>query len=284
MRLERHDDPVALRDAVEEHLLADEPRHNLLIGLLGVLVRQPDVYPEFRLWRVADDDGRTLAAALRTPPHLVVVSSAASSAALETLGRGIAADDGGAPGVMGALPEAEDLAGVVAAAVGRGSRTTMRQRIHVLERVEDVPVPPGAPRAAGPGDLQLVLDWSRAFHSEAGPNDVWDEEQTRRRLAHRLAGGRDEGVRFWEDDGPVCLAGFTGPTRTGIRVGPVYTPPDRRRRGYATALVAHVSREQLASGRRFCFLYTDVANLTSNAIYRTIGYRPHCESAMIRFV
>ena len=79
---------------------------------------------------------------------------------------------------------------------------------------------------------------------------------------------------LWEDGGvPVSLAGFSGPTPTGIRVGPVYTPPSHRRRGYATTLVADLSQWLLGQGYRACFLYTDRSNPTSNHIYETIGYR-----------
>jgi uncharacterized protein len=64
----------------------------------------------------------------------------------------------------------------------------------------------------------------------------------------------------------------------------VYTPTADRRRGYATALVARVSAEQLASGRTACYLHTDLANPTSNAIYARIGYEWVCEAVDLRFV
>jgi predicted GNAT family acetyltransferase len=70
------------------------------------------------------------------------------------------------------------------------------------------------------------------------------------------------------------MAGMGGPTPTGIRIGPVYTPPDRRRRGYASALVAAASQAALDEGRRQVFLFTDLANPTSNHIYAAIGYEP----------
>jgi len=83
---------------------------------------------------------------------------------------------------------------------------------------------------------------------------------------------RGGGLRVWEDNTPVSMAGASGPTPNGIRVGAVYTPPERRRRGYASGLVAALSQEQLDAGKRFCFLYTDLANPTSNKIYQDIGY------------
>ena len=64
------------------------------------------------------------------------------------------------------------------------------------------------------------------------------------------------------------------PTPTGTRVGPVYTPPERRGHGYATSLVAELTAERLAAGHAFCFLFTDLSNPTSNAIYARIGYEP----------
>jgi predicted GNAT family acetyltransferase len=83
---------------------------------------------------------------------------------------------------------------------------------------------------------------------------------------------RGGGLRVWEDDTPVSMAGASGPTPNGIRVGAVYTPPEKRRRGYASGLVAALSQEQLDAVKRFCFLYTDLANPTSNKIYQDIGY------------
>src|SRR5438093_1092376 len=89
-----------------------------------------------------------------------------------------------------------------------------------------------------------------------------------------IAGGR---LRLWEDGVVVSMAGASGPTPNGIRVGAVYTPPDKRRRGYASALVAALSQEQLDTGKKFCFLYTDLANPTSNKIYQDVGYEPVCD-------
>ena len=66
-------------------------------------------------------------------------------------------------------------------------------------------------------------------------------------------------------------------------VGNVLTHADYRGRGYATTLVAEQSRWLLDAGRRFCFLYTDLDNPTSNALYRRIGYRMIAESGEVRF-
>ena len=65
-----------------------------------------------------------------------------------------------------------------------------------------------------------------------------------------------------------------------VRVAFVYTPPERRRRGYGGACVASVS-EQLASQE--CVLYTQLHDPASNALYRRIGYEPVIEVWIYRF-
>jgi predicted GNAT family acetyltransferase len=68
------------------------------------------------------------------------------------------------------------------------------------------------------------------------------------------------------------MAGFSRPTKTGVSVSSVYTPPAFRKRGYASALVASLSALALENGKKFCTLYTDLSNPTSNSIYQKIGY------------
>jgi predicted GNAT family acetyltransferase len=118
--------------------------------------------------------------------------------------------------------------------------------------------------------------------------EVLEEGDPGRTEAREIVGQRlgadDAGFLLWADGGGVVSAsGWGGPTPNGIRIGPVYTPPALRGRGYATALVAELSQTLLDQGRRFCFLFTDLANPTSNAIYERIGYVRVCESGMIVF-
>ena len=66
-------------------------------------------------------------------------------------------------------------------------------------------------------------------------------------------------------------------------IGGVYTPPDCRNRGYASACVAELSRRLLDEGRAFCCLYTDASNPTSNSIYQKIGYKLVADSSHYAF-
>jgi uncharacterized protein len=270
------EDAAAFLDAAGPLLLADEARHNLILGLAGTLRDDPALYPQRRLWLV-EDGPEVVGAALRTPPLNLILARPRSDAALEQLAATV---DGDLPGVVGALPEVEDFAAAWAERTGATPRLAFRQGVYALEHVRPVGDVPGRMRPATPDDRPLLLDWSRAFGVEAGPEDPPDEERVVRGVDHRLSSPR-AGLVLWEHDGPVCLAGFGGHTPNGIRIGPVYTPPERRGRGYASALVAELSAELLSQGRRFCFLYTDLANPTANRIYERIGYERVCESAEI---
>src|SRR5207249_2972148 len=100
-------------------------------------------------------------------------------------------------------------------------------------------------------------------------------EQDWRRMADRWIAGLGRTAWLWAvGDRIVSLACVGGLTPHGTRVGPVYTPPADRGRGYASNLVARASQLQLDSGREFVFLFTDLANPTANKIYQAIGYEP----------
>ena len=98
-----------------------------------------------------------------------------------------------------------------------------------------------------------------------------------------IDGGSSEGASSSFGASGFSASGYGGSTPHGIRIGPVFTPPELRGQGYATSLVAEQSRWLLGTGRSLCFLYTDLDNPTSNALYRRIGYRMIAEAKEVRF-
>ncbi|MGH3110895.1 MAG: GNAT family N-acetyltransferase [Gaiellaceae bacterium] len=279
----RLSDPVEFIAAAGALLLADEARHNLILGLAGTLRDRPGFYEEFRLW-VAEDDGRAVAAALQTPPYNLVLARSTGDEALEALADEIAGDGIGLPGVVAALPEADRFADAWKRRQGTTRRLRRAQRIYRVRRVRPPEGVPGAARVATQEDWPLLVDWVSAFAKEAhGDTPAPGDDDPGRHVDARL---RDQngGFLLWEESGaPVSIAGWGGPTPNGMRVGPVYTPPERRSRGYGSAVTAALSEQQLAAGRSFCFLYTDLANPTSNKIYVDIGYEPVCDSVDYAF-
>ncbi|MBA2332021.1 MAG: GNAT family N-acetyltransferase [Actinobacteria bacterium] len=270
-------DPVALLECAGP-LLADEARNNLILGLLGVLRDQPGVYPEFSLWLVRDGD-EAVGAALRTPPHGLMLGPC-SIAAVDALVESIEEE---LPGAVGVVPEID----VFAAAWGLREDVPVdvrfEQGIYALERLIEPRDVPGAARRAGEADLELLCLWLLEFSREALHEDDPDEARIEQTIRQRLE-LPEPSFLLWEDGGAaVSLAGTGGNTPSGSRVGPVYTPPEHRGRGYGSAVTAAVTRERLRAGRRFCFLYTDLANPTSNKIYVDLGYERVGDSRQYSF-
>jgi hypothetical protein len=278
MDVERLDDPAAFGLRARPLLLADEARHNLVLGLLTTIAEQPGYYPEHRFW-LARDGAAVAGAAMRTPPHNLVVARPRDEGAVEAL---VAAIDEDIPGVTGARPEADLFARLWAARTGRQLRVEFEQRIYALREVRPHRATPGRARPARRSERSLILSWYREFSLEALHDPAPDEGRLARNVDARL-GGTGMGLLIWDDDGPVSLAGWGGRTPNGIRIGPVYTPPALRGRGYAGALVAALSSRCLAEGSRFCFLYTNLANPTSNRLYVELGYEPVCDSVQYAF-
>ena len=268
--------PRAFLAAAAPLLLEDEARNNLILGIAGTLERHPSVYRGFRLWLVEDERGEATCAALQTPPYNLVLGRPRDDDALVALANALSAQRVELPGVTGAVPEVDIFSESWVARNGMSRQRRVAQRIYRLTELRPVVQARGHARTATDADRELLVDWVNAFVAEALPQGApgGDAERT---VDARLRTGAG-GFTIWDDDGPVSLTGWGGRTPNGVRIGPVYTPPEHRRRGYGSAVTAAVTAAQLAAGRRFCFLYTDLANPTSNKIYADIGYEPVCDA------
>jgi predicted GNAT family acetyltransferase len=271
LQVRRDPDPARFHAEALRFLVRDEAGHGLLLSILDGIDRGR--WPQAERALVLRD-GRIVAVALRTPPHDLVLSDV-DDPEPDVVARALAdaqpRDRHDVAGVLGPDVVAGAFAAAWHEATGTPVRVRRRMRIHRLDAVSEVPAVDGVMRRAAPSDRARVRAWLEAFRDEANPDDPADLDAT----AERLTSGASADLRFWTVAGrPVAMAAAVGPTPGGIRISAVYTPPEERRRGYATALVAALSHAQLQGGRRFCLLYTDLANPTSNAIYRRIGYRP----------
>jgi predicted GNAT family acetyltransferase len=256
-------------------LAAHEAEHNLALGLLGRLRTEPRLYGFDPTFIVVEDAGEVVGCLLRTPPHGVVLSRFATLEAVDAVAESVREAHTSLPGAVGPSAVASRFAEAWSRLTGADPHIVVRQGVHAAAAVRALPRAPGHMREAGPDDIPTVLAWLAAFAEEALDEHVHVEnaEATYRRRET----DPDGAWLLWDDDGPVSLAAYGSPTPTGTRVGPVYTPPEHRGRGYATSLVAELTAERLAAGLAYCFLFTNLANPTSNAIYARIGYEQVAE-------
>lgn len=272
MHVTRHADAQGFLAQAGEFLGAREAEHNLILGLCSRLERDPLMYGEPPYFAVAEDEGRVVGVTMRTPPHNLIVSELEEDAAVGAFVEDVRDVFDTLPGVVGPKARTAQFANVWRAATGATPRLEIAQRIFSADHVDDPRPTPGAMRDYEPADRELTIRWMDEFVAEALPEDAAQPESSAE-FVDRREEDPEAGLVVWEDERPVSMAGFGGRTPNGIRIGPVYTPQDLRGRGYASALTAALTQRLLDSGLRFCFLYTDLANTTSNSIYQRIGYR-----------
>jgi GNAT superfamily N-acetyltransferase len=293
MELRFFDDPTAFLAVSGDHLARQPVVSTVVAGVAARTASDLEAglpWPEGvpRWFATVHDGGDVVGAAMRTarfgtyPAFLLPMPEEAAVLLARTLlGRGepvLAAN--------GALPATEVFCDEVATATDR--RTVVGQHTRLFELgdlLEPRPVP-GRLREARLEEQDLVAGWYDAFMRDADeqagrePGGSPHESPTPEDLRRRIESGR---VFVWEDESgtPVHVTAAGAPSYGVSRIGPVYTPRDRRGRGYASAAVAEVSRRILADGARAC-LFTDQANPTSNRIYEALGYRPVVDMANLR--
>lgn len=162
--------------------------------------------------------------------------------------------------------------------LGRAVTHRMDERLFRLDELVPPAAPDGAARMATSADASRLTTWYTDFAVEAfGRAPAGFGAAMSRRIARARCW-------LWTDRAgvPRSMAVAQTPVAGVARIGPVYTPSDSRGRGYGSAATAAASRDILAAGYVPC-LFTDLANPTSNKIYRALGYRPVLDRTSLRF-
>lgn len=282
MRIRGTDSVDEYASAVETFLEQDPCARNVLLTVIESVRSGSAAYsgpPSF--WWVSTGTGAVAGAASWTPPYALLVSDMPVEAAPE-----VAAAMIQRAAVVGIRPHGvngpEIAAGAVAAAWTEATGDVIeRERLILLSELGtlvDVPVPPGRRRRATPDDVPVLGEWLEAYGTEIDVVVGADPVATAMRSVR--AGQFDLWVN---EEVPVCVVGHRVAARV-LRVGPVYTPPQHRNRGYGRRLTYEVTAEILASPHADrAMLFTDAANPVSNSIYRQAGYEPRERHVEIEF-
>lgn len=175
------------------------------------------------------------------------------------------------PGVNGPLPGADAFAKRWEKLSSHSLQLGVDLRLFELKHLISTPKPSGNWRLAQERDENLVLDWIKAFHDEAVPQDpLASDDEILKMIRINL---KAKNYYLWEDQGVnVCFVASSRETERERWIGPVYTPKICRGKGYGSALVAEVSSQILSQGK-VAMLFTDLANPVSNSIYQKMGYK-----------
>ena len=263
-----YDDPARFLAAAERFLRAAEAENSMLYLPAERIVLAPQDDDAGCYWATVSARGAIIAAAFHHPIGGVLVT-AGPDRACALIAADMAERARTPNSVVGPLASCEAFARTWRERTGQAHMLRFHLRHFELTQPPPVFAASGGARLPLDSETETLVDWTVAFVAEVALPET--EEQTRRRAKNRIGNGQ---VRIWDDGGPVAFAGYGADASDTVRIAPVYTPPEFRGKGYASALVTDLSRELFARGKRAIFLTTDVANPTSNSIYQRIGYRP----------
>lgn len=275
MNVRFFDSADELLERAEPFLLQHEAENNLLLGITGRMKKSREAA---NVLCIVEDRGEVVVAAAQAKTWNMVISRGPVEA-IDLMVSQLSAKPqaAGVPGVSGPSKASARFAEKWSEL--RRTRATHHTwlRIYETRAVSPPRDVVGSMSQATRLDLGLVVEWMIEFSKLIG-----DQNHTRREeVEERLDAGH---FFLWRDGGQVVsIAGWAGPTPNGVRLNSVYTPPEFRNRGYASANVAALTQHLLDGGRKFVFLFTDLKNATSNSIYQKIGYRAVCDFDDYRF-
>jgi uncharacterized protein len=265
------EDPALVLSRAGDFLASQPVLHNLILSLLRARLTQPE---PGRYWMAMDRDkarGVILQSPLTFPATLTPMESHVVAAMVDA----IAEAGVPLPGVNGDAATAASFSGRWTERCKLAATPFQGNRLYELLEVGERPDVEGQLRQAVPSDRSLMIHWTRAFQTEIGE----PANDTELRVERGLAAGQ---LWLWDDSETVSMAVSREPIEGVVRLSGVYTPPDKRKRGYAAACV-HALSKNLRDAAYRCILYTDLGNPTSNSIYGRIGYRAVAEALRYRF-
>jgi predicted GNAT family acetyltransferase len=225
-----------------------------------------------------EEAGEVRGAVFRTPPFewLLAVMPEEATADLVAVLRSANAD---VPGVNGDVAGVDRFAAAWTAATGQRATITLALDLYELGTLRHPDPPPaGRARPAEEADLDVAIRFYTGFQDEVPTPSTEVLPLVRERIDDRR-------LWLWEDGagGVASLAARTAAVAGVSRIAPVYTPPEHRRHGYATAVTAACTADALARDAERVVLYTDVADPSANAMYQRIGFRPIGGRRVVQF-
>jgi ribosomal protein S18 acetylase RimI-like enzyme len=266
------EDPAFVLRTAEEFLSSEPVLHNLILSILHARVASGD---PGRYW-IAFHGEKAVGVAVQSPLDFPATLTPMESRVVLAIVDAIAEAGVTLPGVNGDAATAASFAGQWGERCKSAATPFMGMRLYELLELGEVPRTAGQLRQAGPSDRGLMIEWTRAFQNEIGES----ANDTGLHVDRGLATGQ---LWVWDQNGETTSMAVSRESVHGVvRLSGVYTPPEKRKHGYAAACVHALSKHLRAGGQR-CVLYTDLANPTSNSIYRRIGYRAVAEALRYRF-
>jgi ribosomal protein S18 acetylase RimI-like enzyme len=269
-----------------DFLIEKEAENNLIFGLLNKLKDNPYVYgEEYPILTAIFKDDKVNLISIRTPPFNQLISYTDNMNSIDTLVDALNERNYILPGVLGCKEAAAKFVKLWAKVNGLKFRLVMNERIYKLTHVNESTL--GNKNFMGVSQVynELILQWVKEFILETFSESQQETERSLNSMDRIKVDIKNK--KFYllmENSEPLSMVKEAMKTPNGASINNVYTPPHLRRRGYATECVAKLSKKLLKEGNKFCFLFTDLMNPTSNSIYQKVGYRSVIDVDLYEFI
>ncbi|MBT3996360.1 MAG: GNAT family N-acetyltransferase [Chloroflexi bacterium] len=276
MQVTEYESASAFLDANRDLLMKNEPANAILLGYANQQAQGVDSAMSTKFFSI-DDNDKSVLPAMFTPGIVPLLSDGPEEAA-RILARFFYPKNPQPTGVNGPKDTALAFADEWENLTHCDLEIRVNSRIYSCNSVKAAKLAAeGSARQATSEDFDLVKQWRLAFRDEVDAIVMAEDDHIRSQI-------ESGNVYLWiTTDQPVSVAVLGRGTDNGGTVGAVYTPPELRNHGYATALTAAVTQSILDSGKKYAVLYTDLDNPTSNSIYQQIGYTPVSDATMWSF-
>lgn len=275
MDVKFYSDVVVFSELCYSFLVKYEAENNLLFGILSTLKQNIHAYGSLEHPRLitVTKEGKIRLISIRTPPYNQLLSYTDDLEAISILVKELSTKEEKIPGVLGFKEGALKFAREWASEHKKSYILNMHERIYQLENINPQTLGENTFEVAKQSDAAVLVEWMKEFIIEALPHKSQEDIiNSQKRMKEAITQGEVYILRV--KDQIVSMAKKVGFTPTGRTINAVYTPPAFRRRGYATEVVAKLCQVILKEGKKYCFLFTNLANPTSNKIYMQIGFKP----------
>jgi predicted GNAT family acetyltransferase len=261
----------------KDYLFTEAAQHHLLLRISKTLIDYPERYTLPPYLSIVESQNSIIGVAIQTPPYGLVLSKIRDLQAIDLIIENLSQNQIQLPTVSGLPTETQTFVEKWSRLTQQSYHLEMQLRIHCLSQVNPMNKSSGNLRLATVKDRNLLLEWCQAFLEEASPNSPENIEHL---VDFHFT---QNSIYIWQYLTPVSIVCGSGDMTVGGNISLVYTPPQFRQKGYASSSVATLTQRLLNQGYSHCYLFTNLANPTSNHIYHQIGYQPICDWHQYQF-
>lgn len=274
MIIEKYMDANDFLNETQEFLEQDEVSNNVILGTCLRLRKEKNKSLNESYFAAIKEDENILLVAMITPPFPIAIYSDNINCddELSLLIEDLLNNNIEVNGVIAPIELANSFSLKWCELKACNKIDGLNMRAYELVDVNHPRYSKGNLRDAKDEDLETISRWIYNLEKDDGSDITC--EQAYEMAKNKITNGE---LYVWEDKIPVSMACATRPTTNGIVVNMVYTPSELRQKGYASSCVAALSQHLLDKGYKFCSLFTDLSNPTSNSIYIKIGYKAVCD-------